>query len=453
MKKGLPLWAGDVGFNLGYEHRLEKGGFFPDAFQRQGLGRSVPIGGNQGSFHTDEGFGEVTIPLVRHDNHVPLVYSLEADGKARYVRNTVNGGFWAYTYGGRYAPVRDVQFRGNYTRSLRAPSITELFTPASPAFNTFPDPCDVANISAGVAPAVRARNCAAFFQSYGVNGSTFNSLARVATVPITSGGNTSLKNEEGRSYTFGMVLQPRFLRRFRASVDWNRIFIKGNIASLTPANIAEGCYDNPSFDASDVDNANPFCSLIQRDRSSDAARNGQLSLDPARPAIVGTFVNGAFIRQKNLTAEAEYSVPLSGIGVEEARLDLSGTFFYLYSYKTSNNGVTVTNMKGTLANPIYSGQLNVGLTYRRIGIDLQANYQGPQVFDRTFTAETRDIFGVGHYWLYNLSTSLKVADNSQIRFVISNLFDKDPPFPLTTNGLGVYDYLGRRFAVSFNLKI
>lgn len=39
-----------------------------------------------------------------------------------------------------------------------------------------------------------------------------------------------------------------------------------------------------------------------------------------------------------------------------------------------------------------------------------------------------------------------------MRFTVSNLFDRDPPFPLTTNGLGIYDYLGRRFAISFDHK-
>lgn len=453
----LTLWSGDVGFNLGYEHRLEKASFSPDSFLLGGLGRSVPIGANTGKFNTNEAYAELLVPLVGPDNHVPLVKRLEAEAKARYVRNTVNGGFWTYTYGGRYQPISDIEFRGNYTRSLRAPSIVELFTPVSPAFNTFPDPCDVTNITAGVAPATRARNCAAFFAAYGLNGSTFSSQARVATVPVTSGGNSSLANEEGRAYTFGVVLKPRFLPRFRAAVDWNRIEIRGNIAQLTPANIAEGCYDNPNFNAADVDNANQYCSLIRRDRSADPLRNGQLSTDATRPAVSSVFVNGAFIKFKGLTAEAEYNFPLDGIGIADARIDLGGQLFYLNEFKSSNNGVTVNNFKASLATgssliPVYSGQLNAGITYKRVGVSLQANYTGKMYFDRTATVETRDVLTVGDYWLFNLGTTVKVTENSEMRFVVSNLFDRAPPFPLTTNGFGLYDYLGRRFAASFNFK-
>ncbi len=439
----IDLWAGGIGFNVGYEHRNEKGSFSPDAFQRAGLGRSVPIAPNTGQFNTDEFYGEVLIPLISSANNIPLVDTLELAGKARYVDNTINGGFWAYTYGGRYRPVPGVEFRGNYTRSLRGPSVVEAFTPVSPAFNTFPDPCDVTNLSAGTNPSVRQANCAAFYQAYGITG-PFNSQARVATVPIVTGGNTSLNNEEGRAYTFGLVFQPKFIPRFRAAIDWNRIRIKGNIASLTPANIAEGCYDNPDFNTADVDNANAFCSLIFRDRSStDAARNGQLSTNAARPALIGTFVNGAFISFKGLTAEAAYNFPLAN-----GQVDLNGSFFYLDEFRQSNNGVTVTDFRGQLGYPKYSGQINAAYTNGNYGIDFQANYQGKQVLDNTFTVESRDILGVGDYWLFNLTGTVRIAERSKFMVTVSNLFDRDAPFPLTTNGLGIYDYLGRRFTVS-----
>lgn len=443
------LWSGPVGFNVGFEHRAEYASFRPDDFQREGLGRSVPIGGTTGSFKTNEAFGEILIPLVAPENNVPLIQSLDIEGKARYVDNTVNGGFWSYTYGGRWRPIQDVEFRGNYTRSLRAPSVVELFTPVSPAFNTFPDPCDSRNIASGVAPDIRQRNCAAFYQAYGLNGSTFQSQAAVATVPVTSGGNTDLANEQGRSYTFGMVLRPRFIPRFRAAVDWNRIRITGNIASLTNANIAEGCYDNPDFDVNDVDNANSFCSLITRDRSSDPARNGQLSIDPARPGLRTNFVNGAFIEMKGLTAEMEYNFPLSGIGLPDGRIDLSGNLFYLDRLRSSNNGVTVVESAGQIGNPKYTAQGNIGFTYQDFGLDFQTNYQSSAKLNNLNTVESLDILKVPDYWTFNLTASVRVQEGSLLRFVVTNLTDKDAPFPLTGNAFGIYDFLGRRFTVSF----
>ena len=265
-------------------------------------------------------------------------------------------------------------------------------------------------------------------------------------------GNNSLANEEGRSYTFGVVLQPRFIPRFRASVDWNRIRITGNIASLTPANIAEGCYDNPDFNAADVDNANAFCSLIRRDRSADPARNGQLSNTATRPALVSTFVNGAFIEFRGLTAEVDYNFPLDGIGMSDTTIDLGGSLVYTERLTSSNNAVTITESQKTLGNPEFAGQINLGVTTGPFGVDLQANYQSAQEFSRTNTVETLDILRARDYWTFNLSSSVKVQQDSILRFSMSNVFDRLPPFPIVGNGLGVYDWIGRRFTISFEHK-
>lgn len=446
----LNLWSGPVGFNVGYEHRVEKGNFNPDAFQRAGLGRAVPIGGNSGEFNTDEVFGEIAIPLVSPDNDVPLIRSLSIEGKARYVDNTVNGGFWAYTYGGRWQPFADLEFRGNYTRSLRAPSIVELFTPQSPAFNTFPDPCDSINIASGPNPQVRQRNCAAFFQSYGINGATFASQARVATIPIITGGDPALANEEGRSYTFGVVLRPTFIPRFRAAVDWNRIRVTGNIVNLTPTAIAEGCYDNPDFNLQDPDNGNQFCRLFTRVRGG--VNNGQLVNDAANPGLRQRFVNGAFIEFKGLTAEFDYNFPLTAIGIPDATVDLGGTLFYLKELTSSANGVTVNPDAGEIGNPKYTGQLNLGYTQGNFGLDYQLNYQSSAQFNLQNTVETQDILKVGEYWLQNLTLSYQFRRESFVRFTVSNLADVEPPFPVGAAGFGVYDFLGRRFTVSMDLR-
>lgn len=450
------LWSGPVGFNAGFEHRVESGSFTPNAFQQAGRGRSVPIGANSGSFQTNEVFGEIAIPLVSPDNGVPLIYSLDLEGKVRYVDNSVNGGFTAYTYGARYTPFQGLQIRGNYTRSLRAPNITELFTPRQNIFNTFPDPCDTVNLGSGTRPAVRQANCAAFFSSYGITPGTFNSTARVATIAAVSGGDPTLANEKGSSYTFGVVLQPRFLPRFRMAVDWNRITVTGNIVSLSNANIAEGCYDNTDFDAANVDTANAFCSLFTRVRGGPF--NGQLVNDAANPGLRQVFVNGAFISFQGLTAEAQYNFPLSFVS-EDSRIDLSGTFFYLDRITSSNNAVTVNAAAGQLGSAApfngsaqFSGQANIGYSDGTFGLDLQGNYQSDQRFNNLNTVETQDILQLNDYITFNLTASVKVQDNSILRFVTTNLFDVEAPFPAGVAGFGTYDYLGRRFAVSFEHK-
>ena len=106
-----------------------------------GLGRSAQITPNSGEYKTNEFFGELVIPIFSEKNAVPVLQELTIIGKGRRVDNSVNGKFTAYTGGLQWSPLKDLQLRGNVTRSLRAPSLTELFTPVAPIFTTVADPC------------------------------------------------------------------------------------------------------------------------------------------------------------------------------------------------------------------------------------------------------------------------------------------------------------------------
>ena len=114
--------------------------------------------------------------------------------------------------------------------------------------------------------------------------------------------------------------------------------------------------------------------------------------------------------------------------------------------------MTINPDDGELGNPRYTGQLNLGFTKGNLGIDLQANYQSEVEFNRTNTVETQDILKLGEYWLFNLSTSYKIRENSFFRFAISNLFDVEAPYPVAGAGLGVYDFLGRRYTVGIDVR-
>jgi outer membrane receptor protein involved in Fe transport len=443
------LWAGPIGAAIGYEHREERGQFQPDAFQLAGLGRAVPILANGGKFNTDEVFGELSLPLVSPKNNVPLIHSLELEAKGRYVDNTVNGGFTTYTFGGRYSPIADIQFRGNYTRSLRAPALVELFTTRTPLFSAFNDPCDSINAGSGANPAARTRNCAAFYADYGINGATFSSVARSATQPALTGGDPNLENEEAKSYTFGVVLKPSFLPRFRAAVDWNRIKIIGNIANLNANDIATGCYDNDNFDATNVDDANQFCSRFDRVRGG--INNGQLVSDSANPGLRLGFTNGAFILFKGLTAEIDYNFPVTLFG-SEATFDIGGSFFYLDTLDINNTGVVNNPNAGEIGDPKYSGQFNLGYTQGKLGVDFRANYTGRAKFNILNTVETQDILSVNDQWILGLSASYKFKEETIIRFNVSNLTDKQAPFPVSGAAFGAYDTLGRRYTVSLDYR-
>ena len=178
----LRLPGGDLSFALGYEHRNERqastlapsyaAAAIPIRRPTRTATAIRPTTGSSSagrcrscrsaaSYNTDELFGELTAELVRPTNDIPFIYQLELHGAARYVEHSTAGGDTTYTVEGRFAPIRDIAFRGNYTHAIRAPAITESFNPSSSFFGFATDPCDATQRGNGPAPATRQANCTA----------------------------------------------------------------------------------------------------------------------------------------------------------------------------------------------------------------------------------------------------------------------------------------------------
>lgn len=454
------LFGNDLGFNLGYEHREEKGSFTPSAFQQAGLGRSVAILPVSGKYNVDEVFGEVLVPLVTESNGLRFLNNLEVFARGRYVDNTVNGGFFAYAAGGRIAPIRDISFRGNYTKSFRAPAITELFSPITNTFVTVPDLCSPANINAGAVPATRAANCAAFLGAF-PNATPLDAAA--ATVPGRNGGNPNLDNEVARSFTYGVVLQPRFIPGLSLSVDYIRIKISDPIASLTVAQIASGCFDNANFDTSNPANGNAFCSQIQRYQQGQGGtsanggnRGGQVIVDPLNPGVSAGFVNGNEVKFSGIQAQLDYIRPLSGLGLP-GRAGIDGTFFYVRRRINDVTGIAPTRIDGTLGDPSFQGQLNVRYVGEGFGFVLSTNYIGEQLVSRVSRGpDIREVDELEDFVLLNPSLYFDVDQQFRLTFSVTNLtnrkgqkyFGSILPLSQPTSGAVGGDPIGRRFAVT-----
>ncbi len=374
-------------------------------------------------------------PLVNAKMNLPFLNKLDLTGKFRRVNNTVNGIADTYTYGLQFRPIQDIEFRGNVTRAMRAPALTELFTPTSNIFTAVPDPCDSRNVNSGTNPALRTANCAPFYAQYGLNPSTFLSTAVTATIPGTLSGSPTLQNEQSDAKTIGFVLQPRAVKNLRMSVDAYEIKITNTIANLGAAAIATGCYDNP-------DPANAFCGRIKRDSA------GQIT------GITTGFVNGGILKYKGGAAEIQYSTDMKDLfpslsGVASVGLAVS----QLDILQTSTNKVVIDEAAGTLAFSRMQAQLSLGYAKGPMNFSLQGSYTGSAKFSNTESAETRDVLEIPAYMLWSGGVGYKFNKNTRVGFAMLNLFNKEPPFPLTLTGAaGVYDILGRRYSFSINHK-
>ncbi len=436
----VDLWSGPLLYNVGYEHRRESGLFDPNAFLQAGLGRAVPIRPLSGSYNTNEWFGEFILPLISPDSDLPLLKKLDVIGKYRSVDNTINGRADIYTYGLQWKPFNDLEVRGNFTRSIRAPAITELFVPRSSSFQFVGgDPCDSRFISGGPNPTVRAKNCQAFLDFYGL--STFSSTAAGASIQGISGGNPRLDNESADSLTYGFTWAPSFVEGLTVAADYYKIEIENVISSLNATQLASACFDNVDFNAADVPNANVFCSQITRNAPGSASP-GQAT------TFVSAFVNGKFFDMEAYSAEVRYQFDTDRYG----RFAFGFSGYFPEELVIDNTGVSPNPSVGEIGTSKRQYQFSSNWQGKRLGLNLSANYQSSAVFDVLNTAETRDILGVDSYWLLNGGASYQVNDQMLLRLAVTNLLDEDPPFPGFGAGIGNYDILGRRYNLAFQWK-
>jgi outer membrane receptor protein involved in Fe transport len=436
------VFGNPVSFNAGFEHHVEKGDFRPDPFVEAGLGRSVAIAPTSGKYTLNEEFVEVLVPAITPDNN--FVFSkLEMYGRFRHVNNSINGGFNAWAVGATFAPIKDVEFRGNFTRSFRAPAIVELFAPQTNVFATVPDLCSPANIAAGPVPATRTANCNAFLAKFPT---ATPLLAASATVPGLNGGNARLRNEIANSFTYGVIVRPRFIPNLAVTVDYINIKIKDPISSLTVATITQSCFDNSVFNAADPANGNSFCSLIKRDAS------GQVISDALNPGVTSGFVNGQQIKMDAIQVTFDYESKLEKIGVPGS-VEIEADLFFLRNRLVDTTGVAPTQSEGLVGDPKFQGQLRLRYRNKLWGMSTYVNYTGPQAISYTNRGpnpnDTREFDHYKGFATVDASVWVNPLKDLRVTFSVTNLTNRvgQEYFGYIVPG-SINDALGRRFTLA-----
>ncbi len=405
------LPAGPVGVAGGIAFRNERASYDPNDLAESGVARST-LTAIDGEFNSRELYLETVVPLLGGDLDTPLVDALEFEGAIRFVDNSIAGNDTTWTAGLRYRPIPDLEIRGNYTESIRAPSITELFTPESTIFAFANDPCDERFIDQGNVPSTRAANCAADgitqpFQSFIVNASQQGTLS----------GNQELVSEVAESFTYGIIVRPRFLDGFTASFDWFDIEIGNAIESLTITDILRACYDSSAFpnEAS--------CSLFQRDAA------GQI-IDYS-----SGFVNVGVVEFAGLQSAISYATTFG-------ENDLTVSVNHLYTDKhleTPGSGNTV-ELDGQIGES--ENRVTASATWARgkWSVYNQVRWLSSAVFNNADDEFTRDVRGVDDWIVWDTSVSYTYNDNIEFQLNIDNFLDEEPPFAAVASGNGISAY-------------
>lgn len=438
----IELPAGSLGAAIGVEHREETADFQSGGWAESGLGRFGAINSVLGEYETDEIYAEFFAPIFSSDMNIPFMDSLSIEGAFRTVDNSFAGKDDTWTIGARWAPIPDVEFRGNVTQSVRAPAVTELFLPLSDTFSFAQDPCDARHVDEGPNPATRRANCVSGGGTLpGIpDPDNFASTVENASVSGRTGGNIALQNETADAWTAGFILRPRFVEGLTVAADFVSIDIEQAIESFTLTQIMNSCYDQNAFPNS------PFCSAFRRDA------NGQL---PSNEAFQSGYVNAGLREFRGWTIDAAYATDLFA-----GTLDITGNF-YLPQEDTTKVLESVDRSQGEPDQPDLQFQLNARYSQDSWTAMLQSRFIGEAVFDNDDARvadgdpeNARDIMGEGSVWIFNGAFMYDFNDTIGVQLNINNIFDEAPSPGVVASGWdNVYNNIGRFYRLSLSVSL
>jgi outer membrane receptor protein involved in Fe transport len=429
---GLSLPGGDVGFSVGAEYRKEKSSSTPDPLATAGLTFGNLLFPTRGDFDVKEAFAEVRLPLLRDQ---PFAELLEVSGAIRVSDYSTVGSTTTWNVNGTWSPVRDIRLRGTYAQAVRAPNIGELFSPQSQTFEFITDPCDIDELNNGTSN--RAQNCATVLTALGFDPATFED-PNTFTVIGRQQGNPNLGEETAKSWTAGLVLQPRFIPGLNVSLDWYDIKIKDAINQATAEEVAENCVDAPTLD-------NVFCAALTR-----GAQTGGISNFILQPENVANF------RTSGLDFNISYRFDPARAGISDNigifNIRLFGNYLDKLEFIPAP-GADLDDDRGEQYAPKW--QLTADLTWELKPVTI--NY-GFNYFSKTTRYSNAELVGdpdmaseENIYYNARHTHDLQVAFNlDQYRFYagVNNFTNQKPDLSTIypVNAVGRYFYAGARLA-------
>jgi outer membrane receptor protein involved in Fe transport len=414
-------WAGPVSVAGGVSYRKDSIKQTADAVSAANDFDNVNPKSFSGNYNTKEIYGETVIPLLKDQ---PFFQSVEFNGAVRRTDYSTSGAVTTWKTGLTWAVNPDFRMRGAISRDIRAPNLLELYGVST-------TPLGVTN------PYTRINS---------------------GTIVQTTSGNPNLKVEQAKSLTFGFVVEPRFVPRFRMSVDYYKISVKDAISTFSSQAIVDRCKIEADAGAPGF-----FCS----------------QLDTNKQYNTGLQFFGVNILPQNLVRqeaegidfEAQYSMP-----VGPGNLQLRGfatRSMNLKNYDTTAatqySGYLGSVLDGLGGTPKWVGTLNTTYTFWKAMLSLQTQYRsgarvstaplatrliGPD--DKNYNpanANTINVNKVKQRVYFTLSGTFDIVKNEDGRklqafFLINNLLDKDPPnYAGIGNNNQFYDAFGRSYRV------
>ena len=465
------LPAGLFSINASAEYRHESLNFFADDLTLLGRGRSAPSATTVGSISVIEGGVEARVPVFG-DKFLSFLGNLELNPAFRVSRqngssttfrnlagtlitpNSQGDPSVIYSIPGTWTPIPalDLTLRGNYTQSIRQPSVVELFLGTQPAFAVANDPCGPANIDNGTSAVQRRANCRTALISLGIAanaGAAYTFLATYipngASLPGSFSGAPGLSPERATSWTAGAIWTPRYIPGLSVSLDYINVDL-ANI--IQPTNLIQAlnfCFDSQTFPDTSAQTGSNACNFFTRNTTDFQVA----------PGFASGFVNlsATQLRSFNIAGSYRFDLPK-----ELGKMTLRTNVYKLVTYAESANGTfsDVINSAGTFARPEWEVQTTV--RYQKGGFFTQGtwNWQDRTRFFSNGAPATVEVVPAifrPSINTFDIVIGADVNDKFRIQFNILNATDQTTlgsDFQLAAGTIA--DNFGRRFQLSITSR-
>ena len=436
--ESIDFGSGSLGWAAGFEHRMENGRFTPDEFAAEGLTTSGANPPQVGSFTVDELYLELNMPFTD---------DLVADASIRYSDYDTVGDTTNFKIGIDYQIVDWAKLRTGYATGFRAPNITEI-NQIEQANNPVVEPwCEFYDRRNDVTDTIRA-NCLAIGGDPSDDGEL--GFAYQASVTEKAPPKGSLKPEESKTFTFGMVFEP--VEDLSISFDYWSIEIDELIGIPSYNDLSYACLNSSNLSAD-------ACEVF-RDWNGN----------PSAPALFGNYPADAIIEYGNLgkldtdgiDIDVQYTMDVDfGFGNKlDFRWSATNTFnreqTFSYTGTVEKVGTASSGADGggggvfpewrmNASVNLVADDWNIQWAMRYIG-DADDAARAPEITD---DAKAESI-------IYHDLTGSYTFGTVSLTLGIANLTDEEPPrfhsaFNANTEP-GVYDVIGRRLYGSVSVK-
>ncbi|WP_196490056.1 TonB-dependent receptor domain-containing protein [Erythrobacter donghaensis] len=440
------LPAGPVGIAVGFEYRKESSFEDNDALTNAGLNAGNVLPDTSGSFDVAEAYGELRVPLL---SEKPFFELLEIGGAVRVSDYSTVGTTFSWNVTGTWQPIEDIRFRGTIAEAVRAPNVAELFSGLS---QTFPsglvDPCVGIGATGGGALGDNCRADPGVAANIAANGVFTLSQPDIQGISGFNGGNPNLGEETARSYTAGVVINPRSINALR------NLTITGDYYDYTIDDVISGFPRQFSLDQCYAQGNQTFCDLIVR-RPTATSNNSAGSID----LINALSVNAAVLKTSGFDITAQWFTNPGFF--ENDRLTLRGAYTHVIEYDFFSLPTAAPDPSdGEIGTAADRFTANVAYQTNDVRLTFNGTFIGKSFVDDQFDGPRA--YSVPAEFYLDAQATFFANDEFEVYLGVDNLLDNDAPnilngIPGNVTGADtaadVYDVFGRRYYAGVRLKL